>query len=681
MKFRYVELENIFAYDRKVRVDLGATTREKNVVLIWGRNGMGKTSFLNALKLLFLGVDYKPVRTIGFPPFAIQHRQYVLGDGGRWSGVINTRARHRALSGGVPVTASISAQWEVADGRIVTATRSWTTTPAGYQETLVVVDGEVRLTGDAATDRLEDFVPREFVGFFFFDGEDIKRLAESEGIEQGNFDRLLRITFIAELATQVRRIATERGRSALSEKLREEIRQSEDALARADRLREDANRELDKVNALLGVDDAELRRLTLRRENLSGGASEAQRTSLEERLQNLRASLLLEESRIIERAPADAPVLANLNLVRAAERHLSERLAAAGEGERKLVRRISDDLPAWLEQSPVPLEPDDRVRLSDDLSGRINALAPPAIATGLFGGLDAVHAQRMYEDLQRWVAAGDDLRSAQLSQLTQVRRLRREIAETRESLIALEVGSQSNLEQYRALTQSIERLDTQVSSYHQKIGQQNAKLEEADELERVHRPQLLKLRQQEEAELRNQAEAQFVLRLSAALSDLRESLRSTLRSRLEETLNMRFKLLLEGNQVVERIEIDESYTMTFYNHLGDKVGRSSLSSGMKQLAATALLWAMKDTSGVQMPVVIDTPLGRIDRANQNNMLLNYYPELSDQVIVLPTDAEIDQDKFETLKSRIACQYRIDNPFGDGADITPGLTLLRTAGNG
>ncbi|WP_447725529.1 AAA family ATPase [Sphingomonas koreensis] len=680
MKFRYVELENIFAYDRKVRVDLAGTTREKNVVLIWGRNGMGKTSFLNSLKLLFLGVDYKPVRTIGFPPYALQQRQYVLGDGGRWSGVVNTRARHRAVTAGIPVTASVAAQWEVTDGRIVTATRSWTTTAAGYQEALSVTDGEVRLTGDAAVARLEDFVPREFVGFFFFDGEDIKRLAEMEGIEQSNFDRLLRITFVAELAAEVRRIATERGRSALSEKLREQIRESEDALGRATRLREDAARELEKLSTLLGIDEAELRRMSLRRENLSGGASEAQRTGLEERLQQLRASLSLEESRIIERAPADAPVLANLNLVRAAERHLAERLASPGEGERRLVRRISDSLPAWLEESPVSLDPEDRTRLGDDLSGRINSLAPPAAAVGLFGGLDAIQAQRMYEDLQRWVAAGEDLRSAQLSQLTQVRRHRREIAETEEALITLEVGSQANLEQYRALTQSIERLDGQVKGYHQKIGQQNAKIEEADDLERVHGQRLAELRQQEEAELRTQAEAQFVLRLSAALGDLREGLRSTLRSRLQEALNGRFRLLLKDNDVVERIEIDESYTMTFYNRLG-KVGRSSLSSGLKQLAATALLWAMKDTSGVQMPVVIDTPLGRIDRANQNNMLLNYYPELSDQVIVLPTDAEIDQDKFDTLEPRIACQYRIDNPFGDGADIAPGVSLLPSVRHG
>ena len=58
MKFLSVELEHVFAYDRKATVDLSGTTDDQNIVLIWGRNGAGKTSFLNALKLLFTGVDH-----------------------------------------------------------------------------------------------------------------------------------------------------------------------------------------------------------------------------------------------------------------------------------------------------------------------------------------------------------------------------------------------------------------------------------------------------------------------------------------------------------------------------------------------------------------------------------------------------------------------------------------------
>ena len=125
MKFLSVELEHVFAYDRKATVDLSGTTEGQNIVLIWGRNGMGKTSFLNALKLLFTGVEHPSSRIIGFPPHPLPQRQYVVGDGAGWSGLINQPARRRAENEGRPIVASVKATWE-SDGLTVTAERQWT---------------------------------------------------------------------------------------------------------------------------------------------------------------------------------------------------------------------------------------------------------------------------------------------------------------------------------------------------------------------------------------------------------------------------------------------------------------------------------------------------------------------------------------------------------------------------
>ena len=66
MKFLSIEIEHMFAYDNKATVNLSGTTDDENIVLIWGRNGMGKTSFLNTLKLLFTGVDHPTSRIVGF---------------------------------------------------------------------------------------------------------------------------------------------------------------------------------------------------------------------------------------------------------------------------------------------------------------------------------------------------------------------------------------------------------------------------------------------------------------------------------------------------------------------------------------------------------------------------------------------------------------------------------------
>ena len=678
MRFLRIELSNIFAYDRTVSIDLSATTPEKPIVLVWGRNGMGKTSFLNSMKLLFVGTEDDRLRSVGFPPRKLQPKAYVLGDEGGWSGVINRRARHRAQTTGVPVTAHVTATWEMPDGRMVNATRSWTATGTGYQEGLVVADGESRLTGPAAAERLEEFMPREFVGFFFFDGEDIKSLAEADGIYQTEFDRLLRITFVDSLAGEVRRLATDRGRGMLTQQLRDEIQEAEERLLRLKNGREIAQQELDRLNSLLAVDEADLRRQSIKRENLSGGASEAQREALERRQADLRADLARAENEIIERAPADAPMLANLELLRAAEKALRQRLKSLGGNVHDIPARIVESLPHWLDEIELPSDLGERGRVVAFLAERMAGLIAVPGTGGPFDSLDTLHAQRMLDDVMRWTTAGSDLRRSQVASLAQVRRIRRELAELAEEMMQLEVGSQTTLERYREAAAAVATLESRVAEYNQAIGRYRTQLDEADQREGEARQLLVRLRSREEEELRTQEEARYILRISAALVDLREGLRSALRSRLEDRINGRFHSLLHNNEVVDRVEIDESYTLTFYGRLGDRIGRSSLSSGLKQLAATALLWALKDTSGVTMPVAVDRPLGRIDRANQGRMLRDYYPRVAEQVIVLPTDAEIDEEKYRTLLPHVAAEYLIENPFGDGAGISIGSLMWENA---
>lgn len=125
MKFTRVRLQNIFAYEGLIEFDFSVTRPGRNVVLIWGRNGMGKTSFLNAVKLLFTGTSKKEFRNVGFPPTSLNEKQYLLGDGARWSGVINRTARRRALALNDTVETFVEINWVDEEGREFTASRWW----------------------------------------------------------------------------------------------------------------------------------------------------------------------------------------------------------------------------------------------------------------------------------------------------------------------------------------------------------------------------------------------------------------------------------------------------------------------------------------------------------------------------------------------------------------------------
>ena len=65
------------------------------------------------------------------------------------------------------------------------------------------------------------------------------------------------------------------------------------------------------------------------------------------------------------------------------------------------------------------------------------------------------------------------------------------------------------------------------------------------------------------------------------------------------------------------------------------INKESLSKGEQQLYATALLKALVDESGINFPVFIDSPLQKFDKEHSNNIIKQFYPEISSQVVLFP----------------------------------------------
>lgn len=668
MKFLRIEIEHMFAYDKLALIDLSGTTENRNIILIWGRNGMGKTSFLNALRLLFTGVEEESSRIVGFPPRPLPPRQYVIGDDKGWSGVINRVARRRAEREDRPVIARVQASWET-DGLRVTAERQWSYDGATFTESLSVFDGEERLVKEAAEARLEDFLPRDFVGFFFFDGEDIKSLAENAERKQIDFDKLLRITFLKEAAEELKKHIRLRQRSMFQEGLFDELEEVEVQLTRATSAAETARNKLAEIEEELVNDTVELRRLATRRENLSSGASEAQREALETRRLRLNDQIASVSEEIAADLPPIIPMLANLDLVRHALKAVEARLAAAGAAEVVLVRRVQSDLPKWIEEGPVDLDAAEIAAISKTISDHLGALVADSEADGLLSELELGRADRLRASLLRWATVGSDSRGIQVAHLSEAHRLKIELQQVNDALMEIEVGSQANLESYKETVTEIARLEEKIAERNQRKGVLQDKLIELADTERKLRERLRRLHKRRDAATAEHRELRFYNAVLRTVNEVTERLRHEMRGRIESLINERFPLLITDHPLIDRITLDENYTLSFVDSSDRPIGRSSLSSGMKQLAATSLLWAMKDAAGIDMPVVIDTPLARIDRANQSNLLRSYYPKLSHQVIVLPTDSEIDQTKLEMLKPHIWKQFSIRNhDTGESAEI-------------
>lgn len=98
--------------------------------------------------------------------------------------------------------------------------------------------------------------------------------------------------------------------------------------------------------------------------------------------------------------------------------------------------------------------------------------------------------------------------------------------------------------------------------------------------------------------------------------------------------------------------------MHYLNGLGEEVEKKKLSAGEKQLMVISLLWALAICSKKKLPVIIDTPLSRLDSIHREALITTYFPNASDQTIILSTDSEIDHKYYELMKPSIGDEFAL-----------------------
>ena len=86
---------------------------------------------------------------------------------------------------------------------------------------------------------------------------------------------------------------------------------------------------------------------------------------------------------------------------------------------------------------------------------------------------------------------------------------------------------------------------------------------------------------------------------------------------------------------------------------------NDMSAGERQLLAISILWALAIISGKKMPILVDTPLARLDSKHRMNLLKEYFPKCSDQMLIFSTDEEIDQKYYPIIRDKLSFEYLID----------------------
>lgn len=99
-------------------------------------------------------------------------------------------------------------------------------------------------------------------------------------------------------------------------------------------------------------------------------------------------------------------------------------------------------------------------------------------------------------------------------------------------------------------------------------------------------------------------------------------------------------------------------TAYYIDYNGNEIDKSSLSAGEKQLMVISLLWSLALCSKKKLPVIIDTPLSRLDSAHRESLIKTYFPYASEQTIILSTDSEINQEYHDMMKDDIGDEFTL-----------------------
>lgn len=153
---------------------------------------------------------------------------------------------------------------------------------------------------------------------------------------------------------------------------------------------------------------------------------------------------------------------------------------------------------------------------------------------------------------------------------------------------------------------------------------------------------------------------QLINELSTFLVSLKQEKKFSLERRIKAVLNT----LMHKDDFIGRVEViinGEDMDIELYTVDEKLINKDSLSKGEQQLYATSILKALVDESGIQFPVFIDSPLQKFDKSHAKKIITEFYPQISKQVVLFPLlYKELTADEFDVMKPLVNATYLIKN---------------------
>ena len=604
---------------------------DKPIALIGGLNGRGKTTFLEAVLLSLYGKNsfaYSEGRRQTYGQYL---KSYVnVADGSKETYVELTFC----------MNANGTDEYKIK--------REWNGNGSRTSESVTVYkDGEYNqfLTNNWAM-FMENVLPSALSNFFFFDGEKIATLAgESTSAQmKESIKALLGITVLDHLENDLNRVIARAAKSSVDaeeadklEKLRKAKEESVEQLASSDEklagLRKDLSetqRNLDKLNEEYIA---------------KGGDIVNQRQELIEQRTLLRAKTQGINDELLNASASELPLLLVRDLLfnireKAEIEHDQKTISAALEKMVKaLPTYISDeggkeeikDFLNYFKKKNTVKGKDITFDLSDVALAQIQLLLDQRL---LDKKLATQAAQDRMEKNRHEVDQIDSYLSVDIDEKA-VNALYKKIKKLEQKKAEIEAKIELEQEKRKRLNGAMIQA---ASDFNRKVEAYLKKVELNDDRDRI---------------------IKYANLSTTIIEKYRVVLQTSKVSEVATTMTNCYKLLASKETLIDRIDMDPvSLDMIYLNKDGGKVPGKSLSAGEKQMMVIALLWSLAICSNKRLPVIIDTPLSRLDSVHRQALIKVYFPKASDQTIILSTDSEINNTYYSMMKDNIGDEFTL-----------------------
>lgn len=650
MEFLKLSIDNYRVFRGSYTFDL-AVKPSKPIVLFGGRNGSGKTSLFEAIQLCIYGRLYFP-RTINRKKYfeEILERFSKSNDQAINSKEMRLELIFRYAKQGNIDIYKIIRFWELKGEEKI------------KEDFWIFKNDQEQLNSDENLWQsfIKEIMPPELPELFFFNGEKFNQLLYPE---EGSpylihiLRKLTGINLVMKLKDDVGYLLEEYIIEESSDEVKEGIEKIKNEINIVEEHIEDLQQ--DYASLRVKIDLNSKRRTEL--EQIVNGLGE-DGLEIKKILEQKRTSLVSEKKGLNE----DLLHLCSQLLPFLAVRKLSLKLSKRIEVEQKrkhlipasslvkaLVQHLRDGEQSQELWETINLEEE----LKTTIITRLTEFLTQKIEDEVIGKTQVIAFDLSSSDYSKLVyqisEVNENLKNEALSMIQTIRELQAKIDQLEFNIIREEDNYSSKLSSNEELgTLVLERnnLNQEAERINKQIDTQK-KIKE--ELHRQYESLISEYKKTEHLERINK----YINSVESVLSDYSEDLFSRKLEELSDLVLECFRELSPNGEGLRKVVIDPiTERISFQGSEGNDIFYKNPSAGEDHILALSVVWALMKMLKWPMPLIIDTPLSRLDYTHRSRIVKSLFPSISSQIIIFSTDTEIDCDFFKELSPLLSQSY-------------------------